>query len=153
MFLGRLALATGWSGNLDYMTKENSLLVDYRLIPVGSGEYPFGENQMWAEADVGHAAQLLDAAIADPTRTRAIAAEGRRDIRLGHGYRAVGLRILDRVTEIVRTAFANPNLGAQEAGLGPALSDDFVPDEAREVQEKVAEKKAVDQEIETTVQA
>src|SRR5262249_48568992 len=39
MFLGRLALATGWSGNLDYMTAENSLLADYRLVPVGHNEY------------------------------------------------------------------------------------------------------------------
>src|SRR5262249_11849697 len=34
MFLGRLAMATAWSGNLDYMTNENSLLVDYGLVPV-----------------------------------------------------------------------------------------------------------------------
>ena len=107
MFLGRLAMATDWSGNLDYMTPDNSLLVDHRLVPVGPADYPFGEGQMWAEADVDHASALLDAAIADPARARGIAAKGRRDIRLGHGYRAVGLRILDRVNEIIASAAAN----------------------------------------------
>jgi Glycosyl transferases group 1 len=106
MFLGRLAMATGWSGNLDYMTPDNSLLVDHRLVPVGPADYPFGDGQMWAEADVDHAVALLDAVIADPARARAIAARGRRDIRLGHGYRAVGLRILDRVSEILAAAAA-----------------------------------------------
>ena len=89
MFLGRLALATGWSGNLDYMTEENSLLVRYRLVPVGADEYPYGDGQVWAEPDIDHALELLEGVIADPERARAIAARGRRDIRLGHGYRAV----------------------------------------------------------------
>jgi hypothetical protein len=100
MFLGRLALATAWSGNLDYMTEENSLLVRYRLVPVGAGEYPHGEGQVWAEADVGHAVELLEGVIADPARAHTIAVQGRRDIRLGHGYRAVGTRIMQRVQEI-----------------------------------------------------
>ncbi len=52
MFLGRLALATGWSGNLDYMTEENSLLRGSRLVPVGADEYPHGEGQVWAEPDL-----------------------------------------------------------------------------------------------------
>jgi len=100
MFLGRLALATGWSGNLDYMTPENSLLVDYRLAPVGHNEYPFGEGQVWAEPDNEHAVALLDTVIAERARAVAIAERGRRDVRLGYSYRAVGVRILDRVTEI-----------------------------------------------------
>jgi hypothetical protein len=101
MFLGRLALATSWSGNLDYMTKENSLLVDHDLVPVRVGEYPFAEGQLWAEANVGHAVELLDAAMGNPDWVRAIAAKGRRDVRLGHGFRAVGLRVLDRLTQIM----------------------------------------------------
>jgi hypothetical protein len=100
MFLGRLAMATAWSGNLDYMTNDNSLLVDCDLVPVQTGEYPFGEGQRWANPNADHAAALLDGLIDNPERVRALAARGRRDIRLGHSYRAVGLRVLDRVTEI-----------------------------------------------------
>ena len=101
MFLGRLALATAWSGNLDYMTKENSLLVDYDLVPVGRRDYPFGKGQLWANARVDHAVELLDAVIGNPEKARMVAANGRRAIRLDHGYRAVGLRIMDRVAEII----------------------------------------------------
>ena len=36
MFLGKPVIATGWSGNLDFMTHENSYLVDYELVPVGA---------------------------------------------------------------------------------------------------------------------
>jgi transposase len=100
MFLGRLALATSWSGNLDYMTKENSLLVDHNLVPIRVGEYPFAKGQLWAEPNVDHAVDLLEAAMGDPDWARVIAANGRRDVRLAHGFRAVGLRVLDRVTQI-----------------------------------------------------
>ena len=100
MFLGRLAMATGWSGNLDYMTPENCLLVNHELIAVGEGEYPFRKGQMWAEPDIGHATELLESVLSDRDKAREIAARGRRDVRLGHGYRAVGLRIMARVNEI-----------------------------------------------------
>ena len=65
-----------------------------------AGEYPFSEGQEWAEADVGQAVDLLDAVIMNPAKMRAITARGQRDIRLSHSYRAVGLRILDRVQDI-----------------------------------------------------
>jgi hypothetical protein len=100
MFLGRLALATGWSGNLDYMNATNSLLVDYRLVPVGADEYPHGDGQSWAEPNVDHAVELLDRVITDRAAGLEIARRGRRDVKLGYSYRAVGLRILDRIGEI-----------------------------------------------------
>lgn len=100
MFLGRLAMATGWSGNLDYMTPENCLLVNHELVAVGEGDYPFSQGQMWAEPDIEHATALLEAVLDDRARAREIAARGRRDVRLGHGHRAVGLRIMARIEEI-----------------------------------------------------
>lgn len=100
MYLGRLALATGWSGNLDYMSAQNSLLVNYRLVPVQPGEYPHGEGQYWAEPDIENAVTLLEAVLSDVQRAREIARRGRRSVELEYSYRAVGLRILNRVTEI-----------------------------------------------------
>ncbi len=103
MMLGRLALGTGWSGNLDFMTEQNALLVRHRLVEVAPGEYPHGEGQHWAEPDVAHAAALIRAAVADPEAARARAARGRREVRLGFSDRAVGLRILRRLEEIAAT--------------------------------------------------
>ena len=108
MFLGRLALATGWSGNMDYMANENALLADYQLVPVGKEQYPFGDGQVWAEANVDYAAGLVEAALDDRAHAAAIAARGQRDIRLGYSFRAVGLRILDRVTEIRASLTSEP---------------------------------------------
>ncbi len=94
---GRLALGTGWSGNLDFMTPEGSLLVRHRLTRVARGAYPHAAGQSWASPDLAHAAALLLPFLDDPSRGRALAERGRRDVLRSHGNRAVGLRMLERL--------------------------------------------------------
>lgn len=59
MFLGKPAIATGYSGNMEFMTADNSLPVRYDLRPLDLGEYPECQGQSWAEPDLQHAAQLM----------------------------------------------------------------------------------------------
>jgi glycosyltransferase involved in cell wall biosynthesis len=58
-------VGTGWSGNTEFMTEQNSCLVPYRLVPVvdPAGIYSGGE---WAEPDLDAAADLLRQLAADP---------------------------------------------------------------------------------------
>lgn len=100
MALGKLALGTGWSGNLDFMTAENSLLVGHRPVKLKRDDYPHAQGQSWAEPDVTHAVTLLRPFLDDASRGRALAERGRRDVLISHGHRAVGLRILARLREI-----------------------------------------------------
>ncbi len=109
MALGKVALGTGWSGNLDFMTAKNSLLVAYRLVQLQRDEYPHWRGQSWAEADIGHAAALLRPLLADGSRGRTLALRGQLDVLRSHGHRAVGLRIVARLREI---AASSPKLAA-----------------------------------------
>ena len=59
MARGKPVIATAYSGNLDYMTDENSYLVDYRLREVGPGCWPYPPDARWADADIDHAARLM----------------------------------------------------------------------------------------------
>lgn len=43
MYLGRAVISTGYSGNLEFMNENNSLLVAYGLVPVPPGNYPNGD--------------------------------------------------------------------------------------------------------------
>jgi len=71
MSLGKPVIATGWSGNLEFMTDENSALVPYSLIPVDDPEGTFGvDGQRWADADAGAAAEWLKR-LADSSELRA----------------------------------------------------------------------------------
>lgn len=94
---GRLALGTGWSGNLDFMAPHNSLLARHKLVRVRRGQYPHAAGQRWAEPDVAHAVELVRPLLLDPAQGRALAERGRLDVLRSHGNRAVGLRMLDRL--------------------------------------------------------
>ncbi len=100
MGLGRIALGTGWSGNVDFMTQENSLLVDHELVKLRRDEYPFWRGQSWADADVAHAHSLLRPLLDDPSRGSTLARRGQAEALMSHGSRAVGLRILARLRAI-----------------------------------------------------
>lgn len=100
MLLGRLVMGTAWSGNLDYMTIENSLPVNYDLVPVGAGEYPFGEGQYWAEADVDHALFQALRVVDRKGEGERIARMCRASALLSSGNRAVGIRMVDALKAV-----------------------------------------------------
>lgn len=59
MQLGLHVICTGYSGNVDFCQPPWADLVNYRLIPVEVGQYPYAQGQVWADPDVDHAALLM----------------------------------------------------------------------------------------------
>ncbi|HEY0421403.1 MAG TPA: glycosyltransferase, partial [Acetobacteraceae bacterium] len=100
MALGRLAMATAWSGNMDFMTPDNALLVRHGMVKLARADYPYWKGQSWADPDLDHAVTLLREALENPARSAAMALQGQADVLRTHGSRAVGLRMLDRLEAI-----------------------------------------------------
>jgi glycosyltransferase involved in cell wall biosynthesis len=71
------ALATGWSGNVDFMEGLTELLIDHTLVPVRD---PYGvyraAAQSWAEPDLDDGARKLSALYASPVRRAELARLG-----------------------------------------------------------------------------
>ena len=68
MARAKVVLATGWSGNMDFMHERNSLPVDFQLTTIQSDCGPYRRGQRWAEpvlADAIHKMRLVanDAAL------------------------------------------------------------------------------------------
>ena len=59
MFLGKPVIATGYSGNLDFMDRNNSCLVDYQLVPLRDEQYLFASGQVWADPDLDQAVHYV----------------------------------------------------------------------------------------------
>jgi glycosyltransferase involved in cell wall biosynthesis len=59
MALGKPTIATGYSGNLEFMTASNSWLIPFRLTPVPSGCAPYAAGSSWAEPDIIAAAGAM----------------------------------------------------------------------------------------------
>ncbi len=102
MFLGKPVVATAWSGNLDFMKEDNSCLVRYKLIPVQEGQYLYTDGQVWAEPDVDHAVDYMFKLLSDKEYGRRLGSVASRHIRQFYSYRAVGLRSMQRLAEIIR---------------------------------------------------
>ena len=86
MSLGRPVIATGWSGNMDFMTPDNSRAVAYRLVPVRVDDRsPYSARSIgfegeWAEPDVADAAAKMRLLYADPTLRATLGERARSDM-------------------------------------------------------------------------
>ncbi|MCP4907596.1 MAG: glycosyltransferase family 4 protein [bacterium] len=107
MALGKPVIGTGWSGNLDFMTAENSALVDYTLVEVDQDYGPYRRGQVWAEPDVDDAARWMRLLVEDGEVRERIARAGRRTIREEFSPDEIGRRQRRRIELIVqRSGFA-----------------------------------------------
>lgn len=81
LMLGVPPLATGWSGNVDFMGGLQELMIDYELTQVDD---PFGvytsRQLKWAEPSANDAVQKLLALAGSPELRRSLAARGRRAV-------------------------------------------------------------------------
>lgn len=80
MALGKPVIATGYSGNLDFMRAANSFPVDYELTRVGPESRIYPADGIWAEPSVEHAAQLMRQVYERPETTTDIGEQARLDI-------------------------------------------------------------------------
>lgn len=84
MALGKAVIATGWSGNMEFMTEAASCVVPYELISVRdqAGVYRnAGGGQRWAEPDLDFAAEALKRLSADRAMREALGEQGRELVR------------------------------------------------------------------------
>jgi glycosyltransferase involved in cell wall biosynthesis len=102
MALGKPTIATGYSGNLDFMTPENSYLCPYRLCPVGLEREPYPAASQWAEPDTAAAAQLLRAVYTNREAAELRGRRGAEDIRALHFPALAGGIIHKRLATIRR---------------------------------------------------
>ena len=77
MWLGKAVVATGWSGNMDFMDEETSVLIPYTMVPVSDAQAMYA-NATWAEPKLDHAAEKLAWLIRDADARRSLGEAARR---------------------------------------------------------------------------
>lgn len=88
MAQGRPVIATRYSGNLDYMTDENSLLIDARLVEVGEHGGPYPPTARWADPDLDAAASAMRRLAGDRGLAERLGARARQDLAGRYGLEA-----------------------------------------------------------------
>jgi glycosyltransferase involved in cell wall biosynthesis len=100
MALGKPVVATGYSGNLDFMRPANSFLIDCALVEIDRDHGPYRKGCVWADPDLEQAAGLLRFVVDQPEAADKRAAVGRRDVLRDLDPRAVGRVVSRRLIEI-----------------------------------------------------
>jgi glycosyltransferase involved in cell wall biosynthesis len=82
MACGKAVIATGWSGNLEFMNEKNSILLPFQLTPVRdpSGIYTGFEGAQWAEAEIDAGARALRDLYDSPSSVTNLAEAARASI-------------------------------------------------------------------------
>ena len=80
MSLGKPVIATEYSGNMDFMKPDNSILVPFTLVPVGDDAFPYPKDSRWAQPDIEFAANAMRELSADVILRDRIGNKARIDV-------------------------------------------------------------------------
>jgi glycosyltransferase involved in cell wall biosynthesis len=97
MYLGKPVVATGWSGNMDFMNSGNSCPVGYELVTLDRTHRDYQAGQQWAEPDLDHAAHLLTRVVEECAYRKQLGERARDTIRSQFSPLAAGLRYRRRL--------------------------------------------------------
>jgi glycosyltransferase involved in cell wall biosynthesis len=97
MVLGKPVISTDYSATTELVTPRTGYPVDYRLIPVQEGEYPFAQDQVWADVDVDHAAWHMRQVFRGGEGVVARVTAARQHIETSYGESEVAGRQIERL--------------------------------------------------------
>ena len=108
MHLKKPVIATGYSGNMDFMNENNSFLVKYKLIDISEADvvkrgWPpliFQKGYSWAEPDVGQAAELMRYVYENRQDAAKIGEQASEDVKRFLSPKTIGLEIAERLKKI-----------------------------------------------------
>ncbi len=100
MSLAKPAIITNWSGNIDYMTPENSIAIDYQLVKLGQDYGPYKAHQSWAEPDLDQASHWMKTLVADPELGSRLGHHAQQTIKSQFSPQTIGKLIRDRIQQI-----------------------------------------------------
>lgn len=100
MYLGKPVIATHWSGNVDFMNEENSLPVHYTLVELEKDVGPYQKGQLWAEPDIGDAAEKMFHIVEDRALWSRLGSAAMQAIREGLSPSRIAGLVSARAAEI-----------------------------------------------------
>lgn len=128
MALSKPTIATAYSGNLEFMTEENSYLCPSQRAKVGPDHEPYPAESNWSEPDLEEAGRLLCHVYERREEAGARGVRAARDIRSFHTPAIAGAIIRARIATIRR----------RRAAPGSKRSIDFLEERVEELEAEIA---------------
>jgi glycosyltransferase involved in cell wall biosynthesis len=100
MLLEKPVIATGYSGNLDFMSPETSYMVPWKRVKVGDGAEAYSAKATWAEPDLDAAAEMMRNVYINPEEAKVKAIAGKLDLEARFTPEQTGTRMKARLEKI-----------------------------------------------------
>jgi hypothetical protein len=118
MGLAKPVIATGYSGNMDFMDETNSFPVPYRLVELDEDYGPYPRGSVWADPDLDAAADRMRLVYENRALAASRAQKAWHDIRTRMSPHAAGQEMRDRLARLageaaLQTAPENPSEKAE----------------------------------------
>jgi glycosyltransferase involved in cell wall biosynthesis len=107
MTLGRPVIATGYSGNLDFLSDANSFIVPGLRVKVGDGAEGYSPEAMWMEPNVSEAAKYMRYVYENQTEAAQKGLRGQADILRAFDVASCGAIMKGRLEQIWRSQRGN----------------------------------------------
>jgi glycosyltransferase involved in cell wall biosynthesis len=98
---GKPVVATGYSGNMQFMNAENSYPVRYSIVEIDRAHGPYPAGHRWAEPDIDHAAEIMAHIVRNPEEAKQHARTAAEDIRRQYAPEIVAKSIIMRIEQVV----------------------------------------------------
>lgn len=100
MSLGVPVIATGYSGNLDFMDEWNTWRVPCSMVPVGFGAGGYPPGAQWAEPNLDEAARMMREVFENPRAAREKAARAQEHLLNSFSPESAGARMRRRLEKV-----------------------------------------------------
>lgn len=100
MALGKPVIATDYGATTELVTDRTGYQVDYCLKPVGNGEYPMSDGQVWADPDLEHGAWQMRRVVSNVGDRQSRVAAAAAHLRQGYSPEVVLARQRKRLAEL-----------------------------------------------------
>ncbi len=102
MARGKVVVATGWSGNMDFMSTANSLPVDYTLVRLDEDHGPYARGERWAEPSLADASAKLRQVARDHALRERLGRRAREDCAAMLAPAVVGSLQKQRIAQVLK---------------------------------------------------
>jgi hypothetical protein len=103
MAMGLPVIATGWSGQTEFMNAANSYVLDYEVVDVPETawrETPTYQGHRWAEPSCAHLRQLMRRAFEDRAEGRRLGEAARAHLETHFTYAPVAAKIAAEIERV-----------------------------------------------------
>jgi glycosyltransferase involved in cell wall biosynthesis len=105
MSFGNPVISTGYSGNLEFMNDDNSLLIDYQITPVCNMAWMGHYNGLmsWADPDISHMKKHMRWVYENRTEACEMGLRGKKTIEADFSWEAIGKIMLAHFNRIEKS--------------------------------------------------